>query len=76
MKNAWTVATANRQIVLKTAARTNVLKKDVDEWLGRVEEGLRESEGPSMLEPGQEPLENSELIGKYNEILREYGHRL
>ena len=47
------------------------MKKDVDEWLGRVEEGLREVGNQSFVsQGGEQSMEGSQLIGKYNDILR------
>jgi hypothetical protein len=61
-------------MVLRSVARTNVLKRDVDEWLGRVEEGV-ERQGESRVSMG-ESMEGSQLIDRYNQILQEYGHKM
>jgi len=38
VNKSWKIAIADRNLVLRSVARTNVLKKDIDEWLSRIEE--------------------------------------
>ena len=64
---------------MRSVARTNVLKKDVGEWLSKIDEGeLPESSAMDMYDRPEEreSLEGSKLIDKYNQILQEYGHKI
>jgi hypothetical protein len=39
VRNAWKKGISNRQIVLRSLARTNSIKRDADEWISRMEDG-------------------------------------
>jgi hypothetical protein len=39
VNKSWGIAVSNRNLILRSVARTNVLKKDISEWLERIEEG-------------------------------------
>jgi hypothetical protein len=58
--------------VLRSIARTNVLKKDLDDWLQRVDPSALNDDhsdiSKSMLP--EDRIEDSQLIDKYNEILQ------
>ena len=37
VNKSWGIAVSNRRLILRSVARTNVLKKDVSEWIDRIE---------------------------------------
>lgn len=91
IKNSWQTAIRNRNLVLRTLARTNVIKRDADEWIARIdddvwqgqlindfiknENNLNQSQD-NALNVNQSELKGSMLIDKYNQILRQYQHRI
>lgn len=40
IQKAWTNGISNRELVLRSLARTNVLKKDADEWIARIDDNV------------------------------------
>ena len=40
IKNSWQTAIRNRNLVLRTLARTNVIKRDADEWIARIDDDV------------------------------------
>jgi hypothetical protein len=73
VEQAWRNAISNRPLVLRSVARTNVLKRDISEWLSRLDE--QSIHGDSWQQ--EESLQDrSQLLDKYNDILAEYGHRV
>ena len=78
VNKSWGIAVTNRPLILRSVARTNVLKKDVSDWLQKIDEG--ELPENSLNEEGRpedrQSLEGSKLIDKYNQILQEYGHKI
>ena len=42
VSKCWKNSISNRQIILRSLARTNAIKNDADEWLGKIDdEALR-----------------------------------
>ena len=68
-KKSWMNAISNRQLILRSLARTNVVKRDAEEWLTKMDDEALWNES---VEESNEDLEGSQLIHKYNEILRQY----
>ena len=64
-KKSWRNAITNRPIVLRSMARTNVIKRDTDEWLAKMDEQILnpDSVNPSMQIEGED---EGELVQKYN----------
>lgn len=73
VEQAWRNAISNRPLVLRSVARTNVLKKDISEWLSRLDEHSLHGDSWQQEESAQD---HSQLLDKYNDILAEYGHRV
>lgn len=68
VKSSWKNGISNREVVLRSLARTNVLKRDADEWIAKMEDEVMGS-----YENSRNPeIEDSELMNKYTEILRQY----
>jgi hypothetical protein len=76
VSKSWKIAVNNRAMVLRSVGRTNVLKKDVDEWLQRIDGPDERGDEESLERSRRESMEGSKLIDKYNNILMEYGHRM
>ena len=64
---------SRRPLILRSLARTNVVKRDAEEWIGRIDEGVLERQTKSERD---ESLEGSRLISKYNEIVSQYNMKL
>ena len=65
MDKAWKTSIANRELVVRSLARTNIAKRDADEWIARMEDEIMEDRSRSRY-PEEERMDNSELIGRYN----------
>ncbi len=77
--------------MLRSLARTNILKRGADEWLSRIDDnvlsgyvndsyaGQSQEEGEGDLSESlraENDLKGSKLLDKYNEILAEYYHKM
>lgn len=64
-KKSWRNAITNRPIVLRSMARTNVIKRDTEEWLAKMDEQMLDPYpgDPSMHMEGED---EGELVQKYN----------
>ena len=69
VKKTWSNVVSRRGLILRSLARTNVIKRDADEWLARMDNSILDNEKESFRE---ESLEGSRLISKYNDIVNQY----